>query len=103
MKKLIICFILCVLGLYSQGQGTAYITKSNVAGYSQMIRQYKNNPGHHVIYFTDMVNGYIGVTDIYNAYRYVQLCQGCTISDIEVLGDVVYFCGQSSANNAILG
>ena len=69
MKKIIICLALCMLGLCSMGQGTAYITKSNAVGYAQMIRQYKNNPGHHVVYFTDAASGskgYIGRTDIYS-------------------------------------
>ena len=69
MKKMFFYLALCNLCFSALGQGTAYITKSyTFSGYSQMIRQYNNNPGQHVVYFTDTISGrkgYIGITDIY--------------------------------------
>ena len=77
MKKICILFILCLLCLCSSGQGTAYIKKSNVQGYSQVIRQWKTCPwawgtGVHAVYYTDAVlnvKGFVGVTDIYNNFK----------------------------------
>ena len=106
MKKLLIYLFLNILCFSSFGQGTAYITKSPVCGYSKMIRQYKQYPGYHVVYFTDSIldnKGYIGITDVYNNIKYIQICQDCTIKDIEVLDDYAFFCGQTSTNNGVLG
>ena len=107
MKKMFFYLALCNLCFSALGQGTAYITKSyTFSGYSQMIRQYNNNPGQHVVYFTDTISGrkgYIGITDIYNMIRYVQICHDCIIRDIDVFGDSAYFCGQTFANNSVFG
>ena len=68
MKKIIILFIFSFLCFFSFGQGTAYITKSHALGYSKLIRQYDNQPGQHVVIFTDEATDtkcYIGVTDVY--------------------------------------
>ena len=68
MKKIIILFMFSFLCFFSFGQGTAYITKSHALGYSKLIRQYDNQPGQHVVIFTDEATDtkcYIGVTDVY--------------------------------------
>ena len=69
MKKMFIYLFLCLLGSLSFGQGTAYITQSGLVGYPEIIRQYDNLPGHHVIYYKDApsgIKGYVGLTDVYN-------------------------------------
>ena len=69
MKKVPILLLLCVLCLCSVGQGTAYITQCDLTGYPEIIRQYKNLLGHHVIYYTDIPEGwkgYVGLTDAFN-------------------------------------
>ena len=106
MEKIPIYLVLCTLGFCSVGQGTAFITKSNVLGYSQLIRQWENMPGHHVIHFTDAVTGrknYIGITDIFNYSTYVQVTDNGTIHDVAVLDDVAYFCGETATGKVLLG
>ncbi len=87
------------------GQGTAYIKSSNFVVNPEIIRQYDNHPGYHVTYFTDMSRrkNYIGATNIYSSFSYVQISQGYTIKDMEVFGDVLYFCGHTSMNNGLIG
>lgn len=111
MKKVCILFVSCILWICSFGQGTAYIKKCNIQGYSQMIRQWKTCPwpwgtGVHVVYYTDPVlnvKGFIGVTDIYNNFKYTEITDNLTIKDMEVLDNRAYFCGQTSANHAFIG
>ena len=71
MKKIVILFVLCSLLFCFFGQGTAYVTQSNVRGAHMMIRQWGNViiPGSHATYFTNYgayLVGNIGVTDVYN-------------------------------------
>ena len=106
MKKLFIHLFLCVLGFCSVGQGSAYITKGNVFGYSQLIRQWENMPGFHVTYFTDAVTGrknYIGITDVFNYITYVQVTDNGTIHDVAVLDNMAYFCGETATGKVLLG
>ena len=106
MKKIIILFMFSFLCFFSFGQGTAYITKSHALGYSKLIRQYDNQPGQHVVIFTDEATDtkcYIGVTDAFTDIKYVQICDMCAIYDLEVLGDTAYFCGQTFTNKGLLG
>ena len=109
MKKICILFVSCLLWIYSFGQATAYIKKSNVQGYSQMIRRWKTAPwgaGVHAVYYTDAVlnvKGYVGVTDIYNYIQYTQITDNLTVRDMEVLDDMAYLCGHTSTGNAFIG
>lgn len=106
MKKIIILFIFSFLCFFSFGQGTAYITKSHALGYSKLIRQYDNQPGQHVVIFTDEATDtkcYIGVTDAFTDIKYVQICDKCAIYDLEILGDTAFFCGQTLTNKGLLG
>ena len=111
MKKICILLVSCLFWLCSSGQGTAYIKKSNVQGYSQIIRQWKTCPwawgtGVHAVYYTDAVlnvKGFVGVTDIYNNFKYTQITDNLTIRDMEVLDDMAYLCGHTSTGHAFIG
>jgi hypothetical protein len=105
MRKILIYLVLCTLGFCSVGQGTAFITKSNVLGYTQLIRQWENLPGHHVIHFIDAASrkNYIGITDVFNYTTYVQVTDNGTIHDVAVLDDMAYFCGETATGKVLLG
>ena len=107
MKKIFIYLFLCLLCLSSFGQGTAYITQSDLVGYPEIIRQYDNLPGNHVIYYKDApsgIKGYVGLTDVYNNITYSQVVRDCIVKDLEVLGDWAFFCGYTvNTNKALIG
>lgn len=106
MKKIFIYLFLCVLWVNSMGQGTAHITQSNFNVNAQIIRQYGNQPGSHVICFTDLASrwiGYVGLTTMYNYIIYSKLVSGSIINDLEILGNYAYFCGQTALNEALIG
>lgn len=100
MKKYAILFTFCLLSFCSFCQGSAFVRKSGVQGYSQIIRQWKTCPwswgtGVHAVYYTDAVSnakGYVGVTDVYNVIKYTQITDSLTIRDMEVLDDIAYLC-----------
>lgn len=74
--------------------------------YPEIIRQYKNLPGHHVIYYTDIPEGwkgYVGLTDAFNNVITSMLVRDCKVYDMEILGDTAYFCGQTMANHPLIG
>ena len=111
MKKYAILFTFCLLSFCSFCQGSAFVRKSGVQGYSQIIRQWKTCPwswgtGVHAVYYTDAVSnakGYVGVTDVYNVIKYTQITDSLTIRDMEVLDDVAYLCGNTPAGSAFIG
>lgn len=108
MNKIVILFVQCFLWLCSFGQGTAYVTQSNVRGAHMMIRQWENGiiPGSHATDFTNYgasLAGNIGVTDVYNHFYYAQIHDNGFVHDIAIYEDTVYFCGVTLAGKVMLG
>lgn len=60
MKKTFICLLLCSLFYYSHSQSSAYIVSANITGNTKFVRQWRNNPGFHAVYYTDVITGMKG-------------------------------------------
>ena len=72
-----------------------------------MIRHWKDCfiPGLHAAYFTDVSGGkgYIGVTNVYGIFNFVQIHDNCIVRDMAILEDTAYFCGETLTGKALLG
>lgn len=107
MKQKLLLLLMLLLPMVSaevcNGQGFPMIYKNVTNGYLNQIK-YDCVTGNHIMYSTSLANeNHFSLTDITNTTIDVRISTGYIIKDFEIFEDYVFFCGNTSLGEGLIG